>query len=105
VFARELAVLLLSCSVSRLVDSPTSLGCSTTLPGSLGGQVARQPRLAALLSGYLFNRQAGRLGGPSLGGLLDLHTELLGSWAARFVGRLWEAFEPSLGILFLGTRQ
>jgi hypothetical protein len=48
----------------------------------------------------LFGGRAGRLGRPSLRGLLDLHVELLVRWADRFVGRLLEAFEPSLGTLF-----
>jgi hypothetical protein len=74
------------------------------LAGLLDGQVAWQPRLTGLLDRYLFGGWAGRLGGPSLRGLLDLHAELLGKWAARLVGRLWEAFGPSLGTLFLGTQ-
>jgi hypothetical protein len=59
--------------------------------------------LSGLLGGYLFGGQTGWLGGPSPGGLLDLHVELLDRWAARFMGHLWEAFGPSLGTLFLGT--
>lgn len=38
---------------------------------------------------WTFVRWVGRLGGPSLGGLLDLPTELLGRQAAWFVGLLW----------------
>jgi hypothetical protein len=49
-------------------------------------------------------RRAGRLGGPSPRGLLDIYAELFGRWAGWFVCHLWEAFEPSLGTLFSGTQ-
>jgi hypothetical protein len=51
-------------------------GCR--IVGLLSEQVGRQPRLAGLLSGYLFGGRAGRLCGPSSRGLLDLHAELVG---------------------------
>jgi hypothetical protein len=76
-----------------LVGSPASQGWSAAPPRWVG----RQPRLTGLVDGYMFGVQAGRLGGPSPGGFLDLPAELLGRRAARFMGRLWEAFGPSLG--------
>jgi hypothetical protein len=79
-----------------LVGSPALLGCSADmLVGSSSRWVARQ---------YLFGRWAGRLGGASSRSLLDLHAKLLGRWAGPLVGHIWEAFGPSLGILFSGTR-
>lgn len=63
----------------RVIGCPSSLGCS--------GQISRQPHLARLLSG-LFGRLAGRPGGPSPEGLLDLYAELLGRQAIRFMGDL-----------------
>jgi hypothetical protein len=83
----------LGCSAGRLVGSPASQGWSAAPPRWVG----RQPRLTGLVGGYMFGGQAGRLGGPSPGGFLDLPAELLGRRAARFMGRLWEAFGPSLG--------
>lgn len=70
----------------------------------LGGKVGWQPHLAGLLDDYLFGGLASRPGGPCLGGILDLNTDLLGMRAAQFMGRLWEAFGPSLGTLFSGTQ-
>lgn len=66
-------------SLPRVIGCPSSLGCS--------GQISRQPHLARLLSG-LFGRLAGRPGGPSPEGLLDLYAELLGRQAIRFMGDL-----------------
>jgi hypothetical protein len=64
-----------------------------------GERVGRQSCLAGLLNGRIV-----RLGGPSSRGLLDIHVELLGKWASRLVGRLWEAFKAFLGTRFSGTQ-
>jgi hypothetical protein len=85
---------LLGCSADRLVDSPAELGCSA-------GRLLDSPTLlncsaGRLLDRYLFGGRIDRFDGSSPGGLLDLPAELLSRWAARFMGRLWEAFRPSM---------
>jgi hypothetical protein len=98
VLTRESVVDLLGCSAGRLIGNPSLPGCSVVLFGEqvgrqsrlaelLGGRVGRQYRLARLLGGLV-----GRLGGPSLGDLLDCHVKSLGRRAGRLVGRLWETF-------------
>jgi hypothetical protein len=86
----------LDCSAGRLIGGSVLLGCS------LFSWSVASPRWVA--QQYLFVGRACQLGGSSLGGLLDLHAELLGRWAGRLVGCLWEAYGLSLGALFLGTR-
>jgi hypothetical protein len=125
VFAREQAIVLVGCSVGRLVGNPVelvcsagwlvgnlaSLGCSADRlvgsPTSLGCSVDRlvvSPTPMGRSVVFVLARQASWLGGPSLGSLLVLHTEPLGRWVGWLVGCLLEAFGPSLGTLSSSTR-